>query len=87
MAICCGGLHTVVITTSMKSKKKESRPGNLLDVSCFVWGRIILRQQLFPYDIINRYLLLMSRCYKGSLGNLWSVSYFLLHYSKTFVSF
>jgi hypothetical protein len=25
MGICCGGLHTVVITKSIKSKKKESR--------------------------------------------------------------
>jgi hypothetical protein len=34
----------LAITKSMKSKKKKRKEGNLLDVSCFVWGRIMLGQ-------------------------------------------
>jgi len=45
MAICCGGLHILSSLNQLNQRKRKA--GNLLDVSCFVWGRIMLGQIFF----------------------------------------
>jgi hypothetical protein len=45
MAICCGGLYILSSLNQLNQRKRKA--GNLLDVSCFVWGRIMLGQCFF----------------------------------------
>jgi hypothetical protein len=53
MAICCGGLHILSSLNQLNQRKRKA--GNLLDVSCFVWGRIMLGQCfLLLFSLLER---------------------------------
>jgi len=52
MAICCGGLHILSSLNQLNQRKRKT--GNFLDVSCFVWGRIMLGQCFLFFILLEK---------------------------------